>query len=211
MSYVGDYWARQVGKRIGVPVASVTALKALAADELFDGCLYSVAGQMWRYSLSSAVTGDDKLVATPDNTSTGRFLRCPGKVTLEMDFTYATADAAILYTIPTGALFRPMFAAWDIAADMTGGSSSAIGVSSSNVTGLTTKGDILGGGTGDVAAALTLALSPTPGTVGAVLTSANRLLFGAAKTFRFDRITSAFTAGSGKVLVTGDLIRNAGA
>jgi hypothetical protein len=96
---------------------------------------------------------------------------------------------------------------------MTGGSSSAIGVSSSK-TGFTTKGDLLGGATGDVAAALTAALSPANGTIGAKMDTVAELhttLWKAADIIRFDRITSAFTAGSGAVNVVADILTNAGA
>ena len=90
----------------------------------------------------------------------------PGCAYLVLPFTFATADATALLTLQAGQQLRLWDLYWQIAADMTGGSSSAIGVSS-NKTGYSTKGDLLGGASGDVAASLTLALSPTVGTIGA--------------------------------------------
>ena len=135
----------------------------------------------------------------------------PGRAYLVLPFTFATADATALLTLQAGQQLRLWDLYWQIAADMTGGSSSAIGVSS-NRTGYSTKGDLLGGASGDVAASLTLALSPTVGTIGAKVDGDDaRAIFIEANTIRFDRITSAFTAGSGSVVVVADILKNAGA
>jgi hypothetical protein len=84
---------------------------------------------------------------------------------------------------------------------------------SSAKTGYSTKGDLLGGATGDVLAGLTTALSPTMGTVGAGFDTLakRRALWVATNTFRFDRITSVFTAGVGAVNAKVTLISNPGA
>ena len=76
-----------------------------------------------------------------------------------------------------------------------------------------TAGDILGGASGDVAATL-VAGSAINGTIGATMDTlaeihANR--FAAGEVFTLERITSAFTAGVGKVHLVGILLRNAGA
>lgn len=209
----GDSAARKVSERICNPVASITALKAIPGDRLANGTrvLVTADGSSWRYSSSCALTGDDILVVEPTSGS-GAWLLEPGMVQLKLPFTHSTADAAVLYTIPTGALFKPHEFGWEITTNFTGGSSSAIGVSSTK-TGYTTKGDLLGGASGNVQADLTTALSPTLGTVGAnwETIAERRALWKATEIFRFDRITSAFTAGAGNVLVMGHLIANAGA
>ena len=110
-------------------------------------------------------------------------------------------DAAILATLPAGARLKVMGAYWEITTGFTGGSSSAIGISSSNSTGHTTKGDIHGGSGGDVAA--TLADGYPAGTIGADVAAG--LMMVAADTLRFDRVTSAFTAGVGAAHIVGFL------
>lgn len=131
----------------------------------------------------------------------------PGTGMLKLPFGFGTADAAALYTVPAGyALKITEDPFWDVTADFTGGSSSAIGISTDDTTGTnaSTKGDILGGATGDVAATLTATGSPKAGTAGAKMdTIAHRqgIILHAGKKIRFDRITSAFTAGAGFVCV----------
>ena len=128
-----------------------------------------------------------------------------------LPFTYATADAAVLYTMPTGAKFMPYDFSWTVGTGFTGGTSSAIGVSTTK-SGMTTKGDLLGGATGDLAATL-VAGTYILGTIGTVWTTPTerRKVWAATEIFRFDRIASAFTAGSGSVRVGGFLLANAGA
>lgn len=216
----GDSAARLVSERIAKPVATMSALKGVPTRRAVHGMVALVLADysLWQFHDSCALTGDDILVAEPSDGGAGAWLRVPGGVELKLPFTYATADAAILLTIPTGALLLVDEFFWQIEADMTGGASSAIGVSSSNKNdsaAFTTKGDFLGGATGDVAATLTAALGSVfaRGTIGADWDSVakRRTLFKAGETIRFDQITSAFTAGSGNVLVCGTLLRNAGA
>lgn len=195
-------------------VATLTTLKAVTAKQRDHGQVKFVEsnGSRWYFHSTSELTGDDQLVVEPTS-GTGRWLLCPGTVKLSLPITFSTADAAVLLTVPTGALMLLRKFYWTISADFTGGSSSAIGVSSTK-TGFTTKGDLLGGATGDVAAALTLALSPADGTIGAKMDTVGELhttLWKAADIIRFDRITSAFTAGTGTVSVVVDLLENAGA
>jgi|688.fasta_scaffold120395_2 hypothetical protein len=195
-------------------VTTLTTLKAIPINDRDHGATKHVEADnsQWYFHSTSAVTGDDLLVATPAS-GTGRWLRMPGTANIVLPFTFATADAAVMLTVPAGCLLLLRKFYWTIAADMTGGASSAIGVSSSK-TGFTTKGDLLGGATGDVAAALTAALSPANGTIGAKMDTVAELhttLWKAADIIRFDRITSAFTAGSGAVNVVADILTNAGA
>ncbi len=118
-----------------------------------------------------------------------------GATTLQLPVGFATADAAVIFTVPTGKrLFvgRPF---WEVTQAWTGGSSSAIGLSSSNAA-YNTKGDLLGGATGDVLAGLTVGFK---GTIGAKLASNGVVVLVGGDTVRFDRITSAFTAGAALV------------
>jgi len=125
---------------------------------------------------------------------------------LKLAIAFGTADAATLYTIPTGLKAEIERAYWEVTTSFTGGSSSAIGVSSSN-TSYATKGDILGGASGDVAATLvSTGLTYKGGTIGAKFGSNGMVVLVGGDTIRFDRITSAFTAGAGFVHLTGTLI-----
>lgn len=190
-------------------VATVAAVKAIPALCRYDGqdIIVSADGSRWKFSATSALTGDDLLVIAP-TAGDGRWLRATGRAKLSMAVTKDTADAAVLLTLQAGQRLRIQDLYWTITADFTGGSSSAIGVSS-NKSGFSTKGDLLGGATGNVAAALTAALSPAVGTVGTTLST--RAVFKATDTIRFDRITSAFTAGTGTVELICDVLDNAGA
>lgn len=190
---------------------TVAQLKAIGADDArrtHGAEVQLTDGSRWFFHSTSALTGDDIIVVAP-TTGSGRWLRQIGYADLALPFTAATADGATLLTIPTGCVFKLESAHWDITVAMTGGSSSAIGVAA---TGHTTAGDILGGATGDVEATLTAGRKA--GTVGAKMDTdveLHSMIFGAAAAFTFERITSAFTAGSGNVRLVGAILANAGA
>lgn len=187
----------------------------------------SMAGRLFAWNPTCALAGDDQLVIIPDDRAMavdtllaanldGRWLAVPGQfVNLALPFTYATADAATLYTMPTGAAFKVEGLYWEVTTGFTGGSSSAIGVSTtkSSPTNWSTKGDLLGGSGGDVAATLVAGarIAGTIGTDADTIAKMRGAIFEAAELFRFDRITSAFTAGVGSVHVYGFLLANAGA
>ena len=138
------------GSPVPASVATLTALKAVTElGDLIHGneVLVDADQSRWYWHSTSALTGDDILVVTPTNAA-GRWLRAQGAVRLVLPITYATADAAVLATLPTGAQMKIENLYWEITADFTGGSSSAIGVSSAK-TGFSTKGDLLGGASGD--------------------------------------------------------------
>jgi len=214
----GDFLAQEVSGRIGTPVASVTEMKTIPADRRVNGQLfYNLAdGTVWRYHSSSALTGNDILVATP-GAGSGRFLRVPGAGKFEMPITFATADAAILMTMQAGQELLVLDLFWRVDVSFTGGTTPAIGVSSSNKTAptnWTTKGDLLGGASGDLTATLVSSTGIVAGTVGADMdTVAKRrgAIWKNTETFRFDRIADAFAAGSGAVVIEGILMRNDGA
>lgn len=106
---------------------------------------------------------------------------------------FGTANNAVLYTAEERILL--VKALWEVTAAFTGGASSAIGLSSSN-SAYSTAGDLLGGASGDVLAGLTVGFR---GTVGAKLASEGVVVLAAGDTVKFNRITSAFTAGAGYV------------
>jgi hypothetical protein len=121
-----------------------------------------------------------------------------GVATLKLPISFSSADAAVLFTVPAGHFLRINRVYWNVQAAFTGGSSSAIGLSSSNA-GFSTKGDLIGGASGDVAATLTAGVKG--GTLGAKFASNGVIVLAPGDTIRFDRIASAFTAGSGYAMV----------
>lgn len=109
-------------------------------------------------------------------------------------FTFALADATVIYTVPAGYRMHVMDAFWEPLTSLTGGASSAIGLKSSNA-GYNTAGDLLGGAGGDVAAGLTaVAATPLKRTIGAKIAAGVILIAG--DTVIFNRLVSAFTAGT---------------
>lgn len=197
------------------PVADLTALAAIAAADRANGMicmvLSDIAGEvsLWRFnSTSAAADASSNLVKAPA-AGTGRWLRADRVVPLFLPVTFATADAAALFTAPAGVRLRPHQAWWEITTPYSGGSSAAIGLSTS-VTSFNTKGDLLGGATGDVNATLVATNTREVGTVGAQVPT-GRLILIAADTIKYDRITSVATAGAGAARVLCDLLANAGA
>ncbi len=177
-------------------VAGSATLAALKGASLTDGATYTVSadGSQWRYAATSVLTADDFLVASPTS-GTGRLLRLDTDIDITAAVTFATADAAVLYTVPAGFQLALGIPYQHVTTSWTGGTSSAIGASSSG-SGLTTKGDLLGGASGDVAAGLLSTGAYAKGTVGTDIGKPGALLVG-GDTILFDRITSVFTAGAG--------------
>jgi hypothetical protein len=195
------------------PAASTTAIKAIAAAARADGMVVmdQSTGLLWRFvAASTAADTSGNLVLVP-GAGAGRWLlkegQCPA---LTLPFTFATADGAVLFTVPVGARLIPRASWFDVAVTLAGGSASAIGASTS-VASFNTSGDLLGGATGDVAATLVSTNTRMVGTVGARVSPTTRLLMIAADTIKFNAITSAFTSGSGNIRVLCDLLANPGA
>ncbi len=192
---------------VGSAGSALADAKAIPEASRVDDLPYRVAGNEFIFDADSALTADDVLVVAPD-VGAGRFVRRPGPTRLRLPFTSATADAAALLTVPVGYRLWLMELWWRITVSMTGGAASAIGVSSSK-TGYSTKGDLLGGAAGDVLATLAASANLIPGTVGTAFDTIGErraAILNAGETLRFDRITSAFTAGSGSVEVVGWLL-----
>lgn len=191
-------------------VATRTALAAITAASRADGDLVTVRsdGSNWRFSSASTLAEDgltvegSNIVIEPD-AGTGRWLRQDQVFVARIPIAFGTADAAQLMVVPAGYSVKIIDdPSWDVTTGFTGGTSSAIGISSSNA-GSSTKGDLLGGATGDVTATLGTA-GVKQGTVGARMDSLSErraARIEATEHLRFDRITSAFTAGAGFVNV----------
>lgn len=203
----GSLEAQQLSQRFGGSFATRAALKALGAKDRCEGmlCFVQSDNSLWHFSAASALTTtadpNGELALTPDAGS-GRWLRADKAFVMKLAIGFGTADAAVLLTVLEGFAFRiTEFPYWEVTTAFTGGSSSAVGVSSTK-TGYDTKGDLLGGASGNVLADLTAGVKL--GTIGPKLdTLAERqaLLFVEGDSLRFDRITSAFTAGAGFVRV----------
>jgi hypothetical protein len=121
-----------------------------------------------------------------------------GSGVLKLAIAFGTADGAVLYTVPAGHNLRINRAWWNVQTAFTGGSSSAIGIDSSNAA-YNTAGDILGGASGDVEASL--AAGQKGGTVGAKMSGNQVVVLVPGDTIRFQRITSAFAAGAGYLML----------
>ena len=115
--------------------------------------------------------------------------------TISLPFTFATANNAVLFTVPSGYRMQVVDAAWEPLVSMTGGTASAIGLGTSNA-GYAAAGALLGGASGDVASGLTaVAATPLKRTIGSAIAAGVWLVAG--DTIRFNQITSQFTAGNG--------------
>lgn len=125
----------------------------------------------------------------------GFWIRADSQFDIKVAVTFNTADAAVLCTVPTGMRLRVTRAYWEVTANWTGGTSSTVGMSSSSAL-ANTKGDIEGGAAGDLAAVM-VTTNVYAGAIGTKLGSNSIVVLNATNTIRFDRITSAFTAGTG--------------
>ena len=212
----GETAARAVSSRIHVQALTAAALAAnypsTGGGGVGEGPLdYGVLaicgdGTEWRYSAASTATADglNLLCMSPSDAPTaGRWLRQDKFIDCKLAIAFGTADATALLTLPAGFKAKVSRPFWEVTTSFTGGSSSAIGISSTDAA-ASTKGDLLGGASGDVAATL---VSTAPngyagGTIGTKLGTQGVVCLVGGDAVRFDRITSAFTAGAGFVHFT---------
>lgn len=182
-------------------------LKALNPIFLADrGIVVLDDGSQWKYvALSTAADPTEHLILAPAPVapdvapSTGRWVRFDKAVDMALPVSSATLDAAVLFTVPTGFLIRlEVGGYWAVDVAFAGGTTPAIGLSSSNAA-YNTKGDILGGASGDLTAGLTA--GARRGTPGAKYASGGAVVLTAGDSIRFDRIANAFTAGSGNAIL----------
>lgn len=177
------------------------------------GDVYQLAdGSTWRFSPTATAVEDalQAFVLTPTAAAfatAGRWLRADYAFDLSIPVSFANTDAQVLATLPAGVEVRVGRAYQNVTTAWTGGSSSAIGLSSSNAA-YNTKGDLAGAAAGDLLAALTVGKGRgAPGTK----VSAGTVILVGGDTIRFDRITSVYTAGAGTAVIPLTLVANAGA
>jgi len=188
--------------------ATLAELKTFDVNGNIHGERIQIAGNTYYYHATSVLAGDDLFVIAP-NQGPGRYLLAPGyPFDLAMAITSALADAAYLATLPANLVALIGRSYWEITTDWTGGSSSTIGISTDTAP-HNTKGDLLGGAAGDVAATLVASAGKTLGTVGTDV--AGGILVKGGQKIRYDEITSAFTAGAGYVHLVGTMLANPGA
>lgn len=192
-------------------VADRTALAAVGATSRATGQVVFVQEDRSTFvfdAASTAVEDASKQLVVAPAAGTGRWLRADLSAVLKLACSFNTADAAALLTVPAGFVLRITgLPFWDVTTAFTGGTSSAIGVSMTKA-GYNVKGDLLGGATGDVLAGLTA--GNKPGTLGPKLDTPaemQALLIEPTDVVRFDRITSAFTAGAGFVCLPVAIMR----
>lgn len=201
--FTNDITVQELSARFGGTVATRAALAAVGLMNRVDGMLMAVGSDnsLWRFSsvLAQDATDDPSgalLVAPADDV--GRWVRAEKSFVAKLAIGFGTADAAPLLTVPEGFCFRlASFPWWEVTTAFTGGTSAAIGISTS-ISGYTTKGDLLGGASGDVLATLVAGIAN--GTAGGELDDLvgfQAMLFEEGNEIRFDRITSVFEAGAG--------------
>lgn len=183
--------------------ATRAAVKAIAAANRFDGQLVMVLtdNSLWRFNASSALADDtaQELALEPD-AGTGCWIRADKTFVMKIPVAFGMADGATIETVPEGMALRLAGVPyWEVTTPWSGGSSSAIGISS-NKTGFTAAGAVLGGAAGDVEATLVAGIAA--GTIGTgfdSLAEHQAALFEEGDTLTYEEITSAFTAGAGFV------------
>ena len=191
-----DEGTRLIAKRVG-SVATPAALTAIPASYRGTGDEHLIESTYhhFRFDASSSASDTTGLLAKTPDAGTGRWLRSDNTVHVYAAVSFNNANNDVLFTVPTGFVLSLTRTWWEVTADFTGGSSSTIGLSSSNSS-YSTAGDLQGGASGDAAAALTTGKAK-PGTIGAKFGSNGMIVLVAGDTVKFNRITSAFTAGTG--------------
>ncbi len=188
---------------------TLAALKLVDPKDYDDPSLFVrlADGRCYTPAPTSTLVADDLFVVQATGETVGRWLLAPGQTSiLSLPFTFATADNAVLVTLPTNSVVQVLAGYWSVTADFTGGTTPAIGLSSNNAA-YNTNGDLLGGASGDLTAALTagaikIATAGTKIARGAFLVGGNTIIF--------DRIASAFTAGAGSAVLPVLVIANPG-
>jgi hypothetical protein len=191
-------------------VATATVLAAIPAADprRTAGTVVRLAsGYQYQFHASSTAADASNTVVVTPAAGSGRWLLLPGAVDLALAaVAYTTADTAVSFTVPVGARLRVarMYMVNSVA--WSGGSSSAIGFSSSQSP-HNTAGDLHGGAAGELTAAA--GTGAKEGTVGADLAAG--VILEAGATVIFNRIASVYTAGAGVPHIVGDLLLNPGA
>lgn len=198
---VGDIGAKLVSARLLGIFATRAELKSLPVRAKSRGALAFVTEDrsMWTVDETDGA-GDEvgALVLAPDD-GLGRLLRCDRAIDLKLPVAFDTADAAVLFTVPAGFNLVLSGSLWNVTTAFTGGTASAIGLSSSNAA-LSDPGDLLGGGTGSVEADLAGGIS-----AGTHFDTVTALV--ADDTILFNAITSEFEEGAGFAHVLAQVVQ----
>lgn len=218
----GDHAAREVSKRIGAPVATLSVLKTTPADRRIDGQVFHVLEDdtVWTWNDEAVCNGDDVLAVKPnDNPTTGRFMRMPGAAMLALNFAATTPTGTNLLTVPSGTVIQPLDFAVRVTRIFTGPSNAAVALSSSNHRGHTGVANFAGS---CVATQLNHVFSATAAGTGIAFLMApvasgtfdsrdnTRLWMKGGDTFRHDVIGAAFGTGIGQWLVACNILQNPG-
>lgn len=185
------------GGSISPPVANAAALRAVPAAARGQGQLVMLTsdGSLWRFSSASTLADDGGFLVIKPTAGTGAWLRVDKEVDLLLPVSSATANSAVLYTVPAGFILGLAVPFWHVTTTFTTASAGAAGLSSSNA-GLNTAGDLLGGATGDLVATLVSTGAYAKGTVGAKIGKPGAVIQG-GETILFNLIAGTYTAGAG--------------
>ncbi len=143
-----------------------------------------------------------QLVVVPTtNAASGKWIRIDPFFDLLLPITFATADAAVLCTVPAELTLLPTFQDpfWEMITAWAGGAASAIGLSFTNQANTLVQGGLLGGVAGDTTFPQRSFYRGTPGSVFTV--GLKRIVLNPTATINFDRIVSVFTSGTGNAHV----------
>lgn len=199
----GDIYLKDILSSAHTEAATVAAAQALGADDR-DGVILvrSTLFGRGRFRWDADSTANDtsgQLSIRPtsiDSGDPGRWMRDEAAFPLYVEATFATANNAVLYTVPTGfqlqLISRPFATVTQSYASVGG---AAFGLSSSN-SAYNTAGDLFGGATGSLSAALAAGIRA--GTIGAKLASQGLVVLVAGDTIKADVFTSTFEAGAAK-------------
>jgi hypothetical protein len=180
----------------GFAVSTKAALKAIPKDLRQEGVevLVTADNSRWIFAAASVLADTtDNLVVAP-NVGAGRWLRADQAAVLKIPFSFANTDDEVIFTVPAGFAMRlTAYPFLDIATSFAGGASSSFGIST-NITGYTADGALVG---------VTLEAAATEGvkpcTIGAELPDLahfHALLFVEGSVIEYNRVVSAFTAGA---------------
>lgn len=199
----GDVYLADILSSIHAEAATVAAVQALGVDDrsgviLVRSTLFGLGRFRWdANSLANDTSGQLAIRPTSiDSGDPGRWVRDEAAFPLYVEATFATANNAVLYTVPTGfrlqIIGRPSATVTQSYASVGG---AAFGLSSSN-SAYNTAGDLFGGASGSLSAALASGIRA--GTIGAKLASQGLVVLIAGDTIKADVFTSTFEAGAAK-------------
>ena len=207
--HVGDTRGRTNARYLHAPKDTTAELASGLTEGAADGMTITTKdGYSWRFDAASTLTEDGILVVGSE--AAGRWLRAAGTVQMLTSAPVvagSTLDGAALFTLPAGCILKPLKAWWNVTVAFSGGTSSAIGIDSDNLS-LATPGDILGGAAGDLLADLTV--GEGRGTIGTLIDDPEAILE-PTNVVRFQEMVSAFTTGTATLRLLVYIVQNAGA